>query len=165
MSNSKMVHGAIILVAIFAGAVLLFGGSDIGGMAVASQNANADSGTPKLVIYKSASCGCCTGYAEYLRRMGFNVEVVVREDVDAIKNKYGIPHDKRSCHTTVAGNYFIEGHVPVEAINKLFSERPDIKGISLPRMPSGSPGMPGAKRGTWVIYAFTEGGIEEFMRM
>ena len=71
-----------------------------------------------------------------------------------------------SCHTVVIGDYFIEGHIPLEAVEKLLVEKPDIKGIAMPGMPSGSPGMPGAKKGDFVIYAVNnDGTTEEFMRI
>lgn len=85
------------------------------------------------------------------------------EDISGIKNSLGVPDELLSCHTTVIKDYFIEGHVPIEAISKLIEERPDVKGISLPGMPSGSPGMPGAKEGTFVIYSVDDGGYSEFM--
>ena len=71
-----------------------------------------------------------------------------------------------SCHTTVIGEYFVEGHVPVEAIEKLLAEKPDVAGIGMPGMPSGSPGMPGAKQGQFIIYSINKDGtINEFMRI
>ena len=72
----------------------------------------------------------------------------------------------QSCHTTTIGNYFVEGHIPIEAIEKLMTEKPNIKGIAMPGMPSGSPGMPGAKQGPFIIYAIgNDGSVGEFMRM
>jgi hypothetical protein len=65
----------------------------------------------------------------------------------------------------IIGNYFVEGHVPIEAVNKLLSEKPAIDGIALPDMPSGSPGMPGAKRGKWRIFALSDGKMSEFMEI
>ena len=71
-----------------------------------------------------------------------------------------------SCHTTVMGNYFVEGHIPLEVVNKLLTEKPDIKGIAMPGMPNGSPGMPGVKRGDFVIYAINnDGSYAEWMRL
>ena len=70
------------------------------------------------------------------------------------------------CHTTIIGDYFVEGHVPLEAVEKLLTEKPDIKGIAMPGMPSGSPGMPGAKKGDFVIYAVNrDGSYEEWTRL
>ena len=85
--------------------------------------------------------------------------------MDIIKSQYQIPAEMQSCHTSVIDDYFIEGHVPMEAIEKLMNEKPDIDGIALPRMPSGSPGMPGVKTETWIIYSLKDGQYEEFMRV
>lgn len=100
---------------------------------------------PKAIVYKSATCGCCQVYVGYLKKQGFDVEVRDVKDTDSIKKKYNISDDKLSCHTTVIGDYFFEGHIPVEAVNKVLTEKPAIQGIALPGMPSGSPGMPGEK--------------------
>lgn len=96
-------------------------------------------------VYYSSSCGCCVNYIGYLRDNGLDVKPVLTEDMDTIKNGMGIPAGMRSCHTVKIGNYFVEGHVPVKAMEKLLQERPEIDGIALPGMPSGSPGMPGGK--------------------
>lgn len=119
----------------------------------------------QATLYKSPTCSCCLGHAGYLDGKGFDVETVVESNIASIKEKYNIPFDMQSCHTTVIGDYFVEGHVPVEAVNKLLSEKPDIDGISLPGMPPGSPGMPGAKKGDYVIYSLKNGESEEFMRI
>lgn len=117
-----------------------------------------------VTIYKSASCGCCGLYAEHLKQNGFSVKVVEQQDISSIKEKHNIPSDLRSCHTAEVGGYFVEGHVPAEAIIKLLQEKPDITGIALPGMPSGSPGMPGRKTGKWAILGIrSDGSTFEFM--
>ncbi len=85
------------------------------------------------------------------------------DSVREIKDDLGIPDDMRSCHTSLVGDYYVEGHVPLAAIQKLLEEQPDIDGIAMPGMPQGSPGMSGEKDGTWVIYSISDSGIEEFM--
>lgn len=117
----------------------------------------------QITVFKSQSCGCCSGYINGLERSGFDVTTNVMDDVAPIKSKYNIPPNMRSCHTSVVGGYFVEGHVPIEAINKLLEEQPDIDGIALPGMPSGSPGMPGTKTEIWTIYALSDGKTTEFM--
>ena len=120
----------------------------------------------KITVYKSQSCGCCGIYVNYLKKAGFSVEVKDVLDVAEIKNQNKIPRELSSCHTSIVGKYFVEGHVPYEAIVKLVTEKPDIAGIALPGMPSGSPGMPGAKRGDFVIYSIGKDGTTgEFMRI
>ena len=96
---------------------------------------------PKVVSYRSASCGCCKKWINHLRDNGLKVVDNIVEDVSVIKNQYQIPNNLRSCHSAQIDNYTIEGHVPIESINKLFSEKPNIKGIAVPGMPLGSPGM------------------------
>ncbi len=85
------------------------------------------------------------------------------DSVEEVKDDLDIPEDMRSCHTSLVGEYYVEGHVPVEAVRQLLLEQPDIDGIALPGMPQGSPGMSGNKDGTWVIYSISGGAVEEFM--
>ena len=96
---------------------------------------------PKVVSYRSASCGCCKKWINHLRDNGLEVFDNIVEDVSVIKNQYQIPNNLRSCHSAQIANYTIEGHVPIETINKLFREKPNINGIAVPGMPLGSPGM------------------------
>ena len=96
---------------------------------------------PKVVSYRSASCGCCKKWINHLRANGLEVVDNIVEDVSVIKNQYQIPNNLRSCHSAQIANYTIEGHVPIESINKLFREKPNINGIAVPGMPLGSPGM------------------------
>ena len=96
---------------------------------------------PKVVSYRSASCGCCKKWVNHLRQNGLEVVDNILEDVSGIKNQYKIPNNLRSCHSAKIGTYAIEGHVPIESITKLFKEKPIISGIAVPGMPLGSPGM------------------------
>lgn len=114
-------------------------------------------------VFKSPTCGCCKGYAYVLEDYGFQVKPTDMDNLDAIKDKYNIPNEMRSCHTTIIGKYFIEGHVPIEAVNKLLKEQPDIDGIALPWMPIGTPGMPGPREGPFIIYQLKDGKYKEFM--
>ena len=96
---------------------------------------------PKVVSYRSASCGCCKKWINHLRDSGLQVIDKIVEDVAVIKTKYQIPNNMRSCHSAQIANYTIEGHVPIKSINKLFREKPNINGIAVAGMPLGSPGM------------------------
>ena len=96
---------------------------------------------PKVVSYRSASCGCCKKWINHLRDNGLEVVDNIVEDVSAIKIQYQIPNNLRSCHSAQIGKYTIEGHVPIESINKLLEEKPLISGLAVPGMPHGSPGM------------------------
>jgi len=97
------------------------------------------------VMYKAAGCGCCDGHAEHLRANGYKVRVVELADLEPIKKKHSVPEAQAGCHTIEVGGYVVEGHVPAKIIDKLLTEKPAIKGISLPGMPEGSPGMSGTK--------------------
>lgn len=94
-----------------------------------------------MTIHKSASCGCCSKWVEHVQKHGFNVKVVDVEDIMSIKAKAGIPDALASCHTSFVDGYVIEGHVPAADIRKLLATKPKAKGIAVPGMPIGSPGM------------------------
>jgi hypothetical protein len=112
----------------------------------------------KAVLYKNPQCTCCEGYAAYLRQNGFEVNVKPTNDLAEISQKAGVPEKYQGCHTMFVDGYVVDGHVPVEIVRKLLTERPAIAGITLPGMPSGSPGMTGEKTQTFVIYAVTKDG-------
>src|SRR6266705_267595 len=111
-----------------------------------------------VTLFKNPECGCCDGYADYLRHHGFAVTSEPTNDLAEISRKAGIPAELQGCHTAFIGDYVVDGHVPVEAINKLLAERPAIKGITLPGMPMGSPGMVGEKVETFTIHALDRDG-------
>jgi hypothetical protein len=114
----------------------------------------------RATLYKNPECMCCEGYADYLRKNGFVVEVKPTNDLAEISHKAGVPANLEGCHTMFVQGYpyVIDGHVPVEVVKKLLSEKPAIAGITLPGMPTGSPGMFGGKTEPFVIYAFGKGG-------
>lgn len=108
-------------------------------------------------LYKDPYCGCCTGYAEALRKAGLEVEIVDTPDMSAVKREHRVPEQLASCHTSVidAGKghrYVVEGHVPIATVKKLLSEKPEIRGIGLPGMPIGTPGMPGKQTEPFTVY-------------
>lgn len=98
-------------------------------------------GLPLVTVHKSAYCGCCTAWVQHLRDEGFSVEVIETEAVGDVKSRVGVPPGKQSCHTAEVDGYFVEGHVPADDIRRLLRERPDARGLALPGMPVGSPGM------------------------
>jgi hypothetical protein len=111
----------------------------------------------KATLYKNPQCGCCEEYAKYLGQNGFAVTVVESFDLPSVKRQNGVPEALEGCHTTIVGSYAIEGHVPAATIKRLMTEKPAIKGISLPGMPPGSPGMMGEKAGPFTIYEIGDG--------
>ena len=95
-----------------------------------------------MTVYRDPSCGCCEAWAAIARSAGFGVNVVDRPDMTAIKRQHGVPQALVSCHTALVGGYAIEGHVPLEDVQRLLNDRPrGIRGIAVAGMPLGSPGM------------------------
>lgn len=94
-----------------------------------------------ITVYKDPSCGCCKAWATALNKAGFSIKSIDVDDLDAVKKQVGVGEEFQACHTALLGGYILEGHVPLQAIEKLQSERPNIRGIAVPGMPSGSLGM------------------------
>ncbi len=137
--------------------VLLLGGYTVFRVLNPSSSALASPLPPGtgVTVYRSATCGCCGNYISYLKQKGAEVAVTIENDISQIQNKLGVPANLRSCHTSVIGDKIIEGHMPVEVIAKFLKDQPNLQGIALPGMPSGSPGMPGPKLGAFDVYGFT----------
>ena len=95
----------------------------------------------KLVVYQSPTCGCCSGWVTNMESNGMNVEAIKTNDMYNTKINAGIDMSLSSCHTGFISGYFIEGHVPVSDIHRLLIERPQARGLTVPGMPIGSPGM------------------------
>ncbi|MBI4445414.1 MAG: DUF411 domain-containing protein [Acidobacteria bacterium] len=100
------------------------------------------------------------GWAAHLQQKGFGIKTVesTNAELDAIKDKYGIPKSFRTCHTAVVGNYAIEGHVPADVLARFLKEKPAAAGIAVPGMPMGSPGMEGPNPQTYTVYLFDKEG-------
>jgi hypothetical protein len=94
-----------------------------------------------LTVYKSPTCGCCVKWVEHMRDAGFVVTVKDVDNVHPVKMRVGVPPGKGSCHTAEVAGYFLEGHVPASDVKRLLKERPAAKGLAVPGMPMGSPGM------------------------
>lgn len=111
-----------------------------------------------VTLYKSPNCGCCSGHAKALEEAGFSVTIEETNDLAMVKRSHNIPANGESCHTSVIGDYVVEGHVPLEAIEKLLDEKPAIAGIGLAGMPIGTPGMPGRKLAPYEVYQLSDKG-------
>jgi hypothetical protein len=96
---------------------------------------------PRVLVSKDPTCGCCNGWIEHLRGAGFPVTVVDTNRINAVKKRHGVPDDIASCHTAEVGGYVLEGHVPAAEVKRLLAERPQARGLAVPGMPMGSPGM------------------------
>ena len=109
-------------------------------------------------MYKSPTCGCCSEWIKHLEENGFSVKAEDLRNVNQIKAELGVPNKLRSCHTAKIGDYVIEGHVPAQEITRLLKERPQVKGLAVPGMPMGSPGMEGPRKDRYDVLTFDKNG-------
>ena len=114
-----------------------------------------------MTVYRDPSCGCCEAWAEIARKAGYQVELIDHPDMAAIKRQYGVPDELLSCHTTIVDGFAIEGHVPLGDVDRVLKERPaGVKGLAVPGMPRGSPGMemPDSSKDRFQVLAFDAAG-------
>lgn len=116
----------------------------------------------EATMYVNPQCGCCQGHANYLRANGFKIAVKETHDMSLIRRQHGVPEKLEGCHIMIIDGYVVEGHVPAASIKKLLAERPKIKGIALPGMPDGSPGMTGHQSEPFTIYEISDGAPKVF---
>ena len=140
--------------ATLAGSLLLGAALLAGGLLVKQQSAQAE----EVVVYKSPTCGCCTEWVSHLRENGFQVTVHDRRNMDPVKRAMGVPQRLQSCHTAQVGDYVIEGHVPAADIVRLLKAKLPVKGLTVPGMPMGSPGMEGPRQDPYEVLAFQPDG-------
>lgn len=138
----------------------LTAGLSVAALAVALRGAvgsafAAAAGKPvEVSVWKSPSCGCCEGWVRHMRDAGYAVTVHDLDDVDPVKDRLGVPNALRSCHTAVVDGYVIEGHVPADSVARLLRERPSAKGLAVPGMPQGSPGMETGVKEPYAVVLF-----------
>lgn len=109
----------------------------------------------EIEVYRSASCSCCSKWVNHLKQNKFIVRDYVVDDVQKVKDKYGVPKNMASCHTALVNGYVVEGHVPAKDITRLLKEKPEIVGISVPGMPVGTPGMEmGGRKDPYEVISF-----------
>ncbi|GGH15006.1 hypothetical protein GCM10007036_14690 [Alsobacter metallidurans] len=121
---------------------------------------------PRVSVTKDPSCGCCQGWVSHLRRSGFQVAVSESADMQSVKKRLGVPDELASCHTGEVAGYVLEGHVPAAEVKRLLAEKPKARGLAVPGMPSGSPGMEVANGNldTYEIVQFGPEGRKTFAR-
>ncbi|WGF91117.1 DUF411 domain-containing protein [Marinivivus vitaminiproducens] len=131
--------------------------------AMAERLPTAVAATTELEVWKSPACGCCQAWVEHLERDGFTAIVHETDDLNVVRRDLGIPADVAGCHVARLDGYVLEGHVPDVAVRRLLRERPSIQGLSVPGMPSGSPGMevPGVPAEAFDVIAFDRNGLRE----
>ncbi|MGS1116535.1 DUF411 domain-containing protein [Castellaniella sp. UC4442_H9] len=108
-------------------------------------------------MYKNPNCGCCDRWAAYMEANGFTVETINTSDLASIKAKYHIPTNLAGCHTALIGDYVVEGLVPAEYVKRMLGDHLPVKGLSIPGMPVGAPGMSGAAAGPLNVYVLDAG--------
>jgi hypothetical protein len=120
---------------------------------------------PSMTVYRSPTCGCCEKWVAHMRQNGFKVEDIVSSDMEAVKQQRGVPKVLRSCHTAVVGQHVIEGHVPAQDIEALLKGPASPYGISVPGMPSGTPGMEmGGRKDPYDVVGFEKNGSSKVLR-
>ncbi|MFC5510454.1 DUF411 domain-containing protein [Massilia jejuensis] len=118
---------------------------------------------PVIEVFKSESCGCCGAWVEHLKANGFTTRVVNVENPSDYRERGGIPDKLGSCHTGMVQGYAIEGHVPASDIKRLLAQKPKAKGLAVPAMPLGSPGMEGPRKDPYdVLLVQTNGSTKVF---
>ena len=111
----------------------------------------------EITVYRSASCGCCKGWIAHLEEHNFEVKDVTVENLNAYKQNFNVPANAASCHTAVVDGVVIEGHVPAQDIKRLLKSEHNTRLLTVPAMPSGSPGMdtPGAPKQSFKVYSLS----------
>lgn len=118
----------------------------------------ASASGPVIEVYKTATCGCCKQWIKHLEANGFTVKAQDVANTSDYREKFGIAHQFGSCHTAKVQGYAIEGHVPASDIKRLLATRPQAKGLAVPGMPMGSPGMEGPHKDPYDVLLVQEGG-------
>lgn len=126
---------------------------------------STDGEAPRIQVFKTPTCGCCTKWIEHLEASGFEVDAKDLPDLASLKSENGVPGELISCHTALVDGYVLEGHVPASDIERLLSERPDVRGLAVPEMPLGSPGMEHpdpSRHQPYDVLSFGPGGVRVY---
>lgn len=115
-----------------------------------------------IMVYKSPTCGCCSEWVRYLEDNGFKTMSHNVQDLNKYQRQADLPYGMGSCHTAFVDGYAIEGHVPAADIRRMLTEKPAIRGIAVPGMPIGSPGMEyGDRKDAYNVISYTKDGSTE----
>ena len=114
--------------------------------------------SPQVTVFKTRTCGCCGHWVEHMKANGFDVKVQDVDDTGEYRRKYGVPDSLASCHTAIMDGYAIEGHVPAADVRRLLKTRPKAKGLAVPGMVMGSPGMEGPRSDAYAVVLFDADG-------
>jgi hypothetical protein len=114
---------------------------------------------PPVLVYRNPGCPCCEKWKQLMAAAGFNITMQEDEDLVDRATSLGVPEKLHGCHTGTVGDYVISGHIPPDDIIRLLREKPKIKGLSVPGMPVGSPGMEvGDQKDSYEVVAFSSDG-------
>jgi hypothetical protein len=134
------------------------------GLPLLAAQARRTAAPPSGIVYVDPSCGCCSKWIQHMSG-AFALRREATDNLDAVPARQKVPERLRSCHTAVIGPYVVEGHVPVDVVQKLLAEKPDVVGIAVPGMPVGSPGMEGGTPQPYSVIAFkADGTTYEFAK-
>ncbi|MEP6779762.1 MAG: DUF411 domain-containing protein [Gemmatimonadaceae bacterium] len=126
---------------------------------IISQTLSAQAPPPtQMVVYKDPGCGCCKDWVKIMQKAGFAVTAHDTADMNTVKATMGVPTNLQSCHTAIVGSYVFEGHVPADLVKKLLAEKPVARGLAVPGMPNGSPGMEGPTKDKYDVVLFERSG-------
>ena len=132
---------------------------------VAMNAADAGAVADTVVVYKSPSCGCCNKWVDHMKENGFVVVTHDVDDVTPMKQQLGVPMNQTSCHTAKVAGYSIEGHVPADLVRKMLNEKATFRGLAVPGMPMGSPGMEGVVKQSYDVVSFdANGNVQVYAR-
>jgi hypothetical protein len=113
---------------------------------------------PTMTVFKSPTCGCCKAWVTHAEKAGFKCVVRDMNDLTEVKRNFAIPRALESCHTVQVGTYLVEGHVPADLVIKMLRDKPVARGLAVPGMPIGSPGMEGGTPERYQVLLFDKTG-------
>lgn len=123
---------------------------------------------PAMTVSKDVSCGCCNGWVDHMRDNGFAITTEHPDNLATVWTEHDIPLDLQSCHLglTAAGDIVV-GHVPARHVLEYLADPPSgSRGLSVPQMPVGTPGMEqGDQFDPYDIMLITDGEPEVFARV
>ncbi|TDT44032.1 hypothetical protein DES49_0131 [Halospina denitrificans] len=159
MRRNLIIGSSLLILAVIAGGFWAWGPAQ---QQVAQDNTAQAPIERTLVVYASPQCGCCGDWVTHMENNGFTTEMHRVNNINEIKKEAGLPRELASCHTAFIDDYLIEGHVPAKDVRRLLREQPEASGLSVPRMPMGSPGMEieGRGRDAFDVILFKQNGTQ-----
>lgn len=118
-----------------------------------------------MTVHKDPGCGCCVAWSRAYASEGYEVVELDEDDMQAFKASMNVPSDVQGCHTAVVGGYYVEGHVPLEAVEKLLNDRPELAGLAVAGMPRGSVGMGNSPKASYDVMAVPLDGSKPYLFM